>query len=155
MTMTSIDASRPTLGGFMSLMCFQYLRVGTEEVADRAPVVASGRKRGYDLVEGLGLLGSMTDGDAITQKLNAALGVDGTRLCLIQSITSKENGSYEVRIKEGACTAGTTSPTPHCAFTLGVFIGALHALTGMRMRGVETECIACGAAECIYQIEPV
>jgi hypothetical protein len=49
---------RPTLGPFMSIVCFQYLRIGTEEVADRAPVVAAGRKRGYDLIEGLGLLGS-------------------------------------------------------------------------------------------------
>ncbi len=42
---------RPTLRPFMSLVCFQYLRIGTEEVADRAPVVASGRQRGYDLIE--------------------------------------------------------------------------------------------------------
>ena len=35
--MTAME--RPTLGGFMSLTCFQYLRVGTEEVADRAPIL--------------------------------------------------------------------------------------------------------------------
>lgn len=148
-------ADRPTLGSFMSLTCFQYLRVGTEEVADRAPIVAAGRKRGYDLVEGLGLLGSTQDSATIRDKLNAALGADGTRLCIVQSVTTKPEGGYEVRITEGACTAGQTSSTPHCAFTLGVFIGALHGITGVRMHGVETECCACGASMCVYHIDPI
>jgi predicted hydrocarbon binding protein len=146
---------RPTLGNFMSLTCFQYLRQGTEEVADRAPIVASGRKRGYDVVEGLGLLGKSKDPDMIRKKLDAALGVNGTKLCLIQSVTAKPNGGYEVRLTEGACTAGQTASAPVCAFTMGVFIGALHAITGDRMSGHETECCACGAAECVYQIDPV
>lgn len=145
---------RPTLGGFMSLTCFQYLRSGTEDVADRAPIIAAGRKRGYDLVEGLGLMGSTQDSAAITSKLEVALGAKGTKLCLVKSITSVGNGSYEVRLTEGACTAGQTSSEPLCAFTLGVFIGALHAITGTPMRGRETECCACGAAECVYLIAP-
>jgi V4R domain-containing protein len=149
------DFGRPTLGAFMSLVCFQYLRVGTEEVAERAPVVASGRQRGYDLIEGLGLLGDTKDNETIRAKLDEALGVKGTRLCLVNSIQSKPNGGYEVRISEGACTAGQVSSQPHCAFTMGVFIGAIHALTGARMNGVETECCACGAAECVYQIDPI
>jgi hypothetical protein len=149
------DIARPTLGPFMSLVCFQYLRLGTEEVADRAPVVASGRQRGYDLVEGLGLLGSIQDGEAIRAKLDEALGVNGTRLCLVKSIQAKPDGGYEVRISEGACTANQVSSQPHCAFTMGVFIGAIHALTGSRVKGTETQCCACGADECIYQIDPV
>ncbi len=149
------DIERPTLGPFMSLVCFQYLRIGTEEVADRAPVVASGRQRGYDLVEGLGLLGSTQDGEAIRAKLDEALGVNGTRLCMVKSIQPKSDGGYEVRISESACTAGQVSSQPHCAFTMGVFIGAIHALTGTRVKGVETQCCACGADECIYQIDPV
>ena len=151
--MASIE--RPTLGPFMSLVCFQYRRIGTEEVADRAPVVASGRQRGYDLVEELGLLGSTQDGESIRAKLDEALGVNGTRLCLVKSIQRKPDGGYEVRISEGACTAGQVSSQPHCASTMGVFIGAIHALTGARVKGVETQCCACGADECIYQIDPV
>ena len=149
------DLERPTLGQFMSMVCFQYLRVGTEEVADRAPVVAAGRQRGYDLVEGLGLLGTTQDAEAIRAKLDQALGLEGTRLCLVKAITPKPNGGYEVRITEGACTAGQTTSKPHCAFTMGVFIGAIHALTNRRVNGVETECCACGAPECVYQIDPI
>lgn len=149
--MTTND--RPTLGGYMSLTCFQYLRVGTEEVAERAPIVAAGRKRGYDLVEGLGLLGAAHDPASIYSKLEAALGAKGTKLCLLKSITSS-GGTYEVRLTEGACTAGQTSSEPVCAFTMGVFIGALHGITGTPMKGRELECCACGAGECVYRIEP-
>src|SRR5687767_10387197 len=80
-------ATRPTLGPMMSLTCFQYLRSGAEEVAERAPVVAAGRKRGAELVDQLGLRNSTTDGAKIASLLDAALGVDGTRLCLVKSIS--------------------------------------------------------------------
>ena len=148
-------ATRPTLGGFMSLTCFQYLRVGTEDVADRAPIVASGRKRGYDLVESLNLLGASEDTTVIAGKLGEALGAKGTRLCLVDSVTKLGKGRYEVCVSEGACTAGQSAGEPLCAFTLGVFIGALHAITGMPMRGRELECCACGASQCVYLIEAI
>jgi hypothetical protein len=139
----------------MSLTCFQYLRIGAEDVADRAPIVAAGRKRGQDVVEGLGLLGSTRDSAIIREKLDAALGANGTRLCIVRSVEAKPNGGYEVRITEGACTAGQTSSEPHCAFTIGVFIGAIGAIIGERVNGRETECCACGASECVYQIDPI
>lgn len=146
---------RPTLGNFMNLACFQYLRVGTEDVADRAPIVAAGRKRGYDLVEGLGLLGATHDPSVIAKKFEDALGINGTRLCKVNSIKAIGNGGFEVRLTEGACTAGQTSSEPLCAFTLGVFIGGLHAITGNQMSGRETHCCACGSEECVYIIEPI
>jgi predicted hydrocarbon binding protein len=139
----------------MSLTCFQYLRVGTEEVADRAPVVAAGRTRGADLVKELGLVGSATDAARLHELLDAALGVNGTRLCLITSITETASGGYEVRLTEGACTAGQMSETPLCAFTLGVFVGAIQALSGRTLRARETACCACGAPECVYQLDPL
>jgi predicted hydrocarbon binding protein len=151
--MTTID--RPTLGGFMSLTCFQYLRVGTEEVADRAPIVASGRKRGYELAASVDAPGSIQNPAEIHRILADALGADGTRLCLVNSVTQVNPGRYEVRITEGACTAGQSANEPVCAFTLGVFIGALSAFTGTPMRGRELECCACGASECIYLIESI
>jgi len=149
------ETNRPTLGSSMSLICFQYLRTFTEEVAGRAPIVAAGRQRGYNLVEGLGLLGATTDGAVMQERLNRALGAEGTSLCLVNAIQAKPNGGYEVHISEGACTAGQHSGEPVCAFTLGVFIGAIHGMTGTRMKGVETTCSACGADECVYQIDPI
>jgi len=149
------EPTRPTLGASMSLICFQYLRTFTEEVAGRAPIVAAGRQRGYNLVEGLGMLGATTDSAVMHERLAQALGAEGTSLCLVKSIQAKPNGGYEVRLTEGACTAGQSSSEPVCAFTLGVFIGAIHGMTGTRMQGVETTCSACGGAECVYQIDPI
>lgn len=147
--------SRQILGPMMHTVCFQYLRLITEDVAGRAPIVAAGRKRGYDVMEQLGLLGSTQDSRQIQAKLDEVLGRKGTCLCLVQSVTVKPNGGYEVHITESACTAGQTSSAPLCAYTLGIFIGAIHALTGTRMNGYETECQAMGAPMCIYQIDPV
>jgi predicted hydrocarbon binding protein len=150
-----VNNQRSTLGDFMNVTCFQYLRLVSEEITGRAPIVAAGRKRGYDVIEELGLLGSAHDGDDVRAKLDSVLGAQGTRLCIVQSVIAKPNSGYEVRIVEGACTANQTAPEPVCAYTLGVFVGAIHALTGRRMNGAETECSACGAPACVYQIDPI
>lgn len=146
--------TRANIGPLMNVVCFQYLRTYTEDVAGRAPIIAAGRKRGLDVVESLGLVGALTDPRQIQAKLDEVLGVKGTKLCLIQNIT-RNGESYEVRLTESACTVGQTSTEPLCAFTLGVFIGAISALTGQRMTGREIECQACGAPQCIYQIDPL
>ncbi|WP_129627956.1 4-vinyl reductase [Candidatus Oscillochloris fontis] len=147
--------NRQILGPFMNLVCFQYLRNTTEDVAGRAPIIAAGRKRGYDVIVSLGLVGKMSDAAEIQEKLNGALGVEGTRLCIVEQITTLPDGGYEVHIIESACTANQHASEPLCAFTLGVFIGAIHALTGVRMSGKELECQACGAPQCVYQITPI
>lgn len=146
---------RPTLGPFMNVTCFQYLRLGAEDVAGVAPIIAAGRQRGHDVIKGLGMLGQTQDAAVIYDVLATALGVDGTRLCLLQSITAKANDGYEVRLSEGACTAGQSASEPVCAFTLGVFVGAISAITGRRMYGTETTCCAMGSPECIYEIQPI
>lgn len=149
------ETLRPTLGDFMNVVCFQYLRQVAEETAGRALIITAGRQRGHDLAEELGLMGVSQDAAVLQQKLDHALGAEGTRLCLVQNITAKANGGYEVRITESACIAGVTSSEPLCAFTMGVFIGAISTMTGQRMLGTETQCAATGADACIYQIDPV
>ena len=147
--------TRPELGSFMNAVCFQYLRIYTEEVAGRAPIIAAGRTRGSDVVKALALSGTVTDAGVIQEMLDGVLGANGTKLCLIQGITPRPDGGYEVRLTESACTMGQTASEPLCAFTLGVFIGAIAALTSQRMTGREVECQACGAPMCIYHIDPI
>ncbi|WP_129627799.1 4-vinyl reductase [Candidatus Oscillochloris fontis] len=150
------DADRPTLGALMSVTCFHFLRAGAEESAGRALIVTAGRERGQDIVKSLGLEGKVQSADEIQKNLAKVLGIDGTRLCLVQKIVAKDNGGFEVHITEGACTAGVTNaPEPHCAFTMGVFIGSIAHFTGKRMTGKETMCSGMGAAECVYQIDPL
>ena len=148
-------SKRPILGDFMSITCFHFLRVGAEDIAGRVPIVAAGRERGSNVAAELGLAGATKDPAVIREKLAAALGADGTRLCIVEAITVKPNGGYEVQISEGACTAGVTDTEPHCAYTMGVFVGALGTITDQRMRGSETTCSAMGGPRCIYQVDPI
>lgn len=150
-----VTSKRPTLGDFMSITCFHFLRVGAEDIAGRVPIVAAGRERGSNVAEELGLIGATKDPALICEKLKAALGADGTRLCIVEAVTAKPNGGYEVQISEGACTAGVTDSEPHCAYTMGVFVGVLGTITGRRMRGSETTCSAMGSPRCIYQVDPI
>jgi predicted hydrocarbon binding protein len=139
----------------MSVACFHALRVGAEDIAGRVPIVAAGRDRGSAVATELGLTGKSQDAGLIAEALRAALGPDGTRLCLVDSITAKPNGGYEVTIREGACTTGVTADEPHCAYTMGVFVGAVSAISGQRLKGSETVCSAMGQPHCIYQLDPL
>lgn len=148
-------SKRPILGDFMSVTCFHFLRVGAEDIAGRVPIVAAGRERGSNVAEELGLAGATKDAAVIYEKLKAALGAEGTRLCIVEAVTAKPNGGYEVQISESACSAGVTDSEPHCAYTMGVFVGALSTITGQRMKGTESACSAMGGPRCIYQVDPI
>ncbi len=142
---------RPVLGDFMSTTCFRYLRLGAEDTAGRALIVAAGKSRGHSLADVL--KGLKPDEDvAITAKLSEVLGAEGTRLCLVNEIKQTDVG-YEVHITESACASGVVADAPICAFTLGVFIGAMEVVTGQRIYGKEVECVAFGGNECFYNLE--
>jgi V4R domain len=149
-----MSVTRPTLGSMVDAVCFQYLRFHAEDVVGRVPIVAAGRRRGYDVIVERGLIGVPADGPKLTEVLDGVLGLDGTRLCLVRSVEPTGDG-FEVRISEGACTMGQQSDEPVCAYTLGVFMGAMQAFTGVPMRGDEAQCEAMGAEECVYLIRPV
>jgi V4R domain len=146
--------TRPTVGPMVDAVCFQYLRFHAEELMGRVPIIAAGRRRGHDVVGEKGLVGIVADGPKLREVLDGVLGLDGTRLCLVRSVEPLAGGRFEVRITEGACTVGRESDEPVCAYTLGVFMGALQAVTGTPMHGEETRCQATGAEECVYLLRP-
>jgi predicted hydrocarbon binding protein len=43
---------------------------------------------------------------------------------------------------------------PMCVYTLGVFVGAVQAIVGRPMQGVELACQATGSPFCHYEIRP-
>lgn len=143
---------RPQLGDFMSTECFKYLRQGAEDTAGRALIIAAGRQRGLSLADML--KGIADDDTAITAALCQALGKDGTRLCIVDEVKKTESG-YTVRISESACSSGVHSDVPNCAFTLGVFIGALETVAKRRLNARELECVAMGNAHCVYELEVI
>jgi len=145
---------RPTLGPMVSATCLQQLRIYTEDLAGRGPVLGAGRLRGRGVIAQLGLDGSRLDDDKLLALFADAFGINGTRLCVVTDVRSDGAGGYVVQLIEGACTHQLQTTEPMCVYTLGVFVGALQAVTGVPMQGTETTCEAAGDPVCTYVIRP-
>jgi hypothetical protein len=138
----------------VSAVCLQQLRIHTEELTGRGPVLGAGRLRGRGIIADLGLEGSQLDDDKLHRLFIDTFGLEGTRLCIVTRVASDGAGGYELQLVEGACTHQIQTTEPMCAYTLGVFVGALQAVTGVVMQGTETECQAMGHPACVYRIRP-
>jgi predicted hydrocarbon binding protein len=145
------EVNRPQLGSYMSVECFRYLRIYTEETAGRGLIVQAGKQRGLSLEDYLKGI-SADDTAAITATLNKVLGKDGTRLCIVEDVSKTANG-YTIKISESACSTGMKTSEPNCAFTMGVFVGALEVIAKKRFTAIETECTAVAGDHCVYQLE--
>ncbi|MBC7969285.1 MAG: hypothetical protein H7Z11_03995, partial [Verrucomicrobia bacterium] len=81
---------RSELGDFSSIVCFKALVVGTEEaLGEKAAAIAlisAGRQRGRQVANQLGLAGKGLAAENMIALLQAALGKEGTRLCIIEKI---------------------------------------------------------------------
>lgn len=145
---------RTALGPLVSATCLQQLRVYTEELAGRGPILGAGRLRGQDVIRSQGLENSRLADDKLLALFIDVFGIDGTRLCTVTSVDSAGDDTYRVQLVEGACTYLAQTDRPMCVYTLGVFVGALQAVTGRTLQGVETECQAMGHETCTYVITP-
>ena len=145
--------TRPTLGPLVAAECLQQMRLHFEDLAGRGPVLGAGRMRGAGLIESLGHAGSKPSDDVAKKLLADALGIDGTRLCIVTEFTSNDDDEFVVKLVEGACSFEQNTDTAMCAYTLGVFIGAIGSLIGHTMTGKETECQAAGDDTCTYKIK--
>jgi hypothetical protein len=108
----------------VAVTCLQQLRIHTEELTRRGPVVGAGPLRGRGIIADLGLEGSSLDDDQIHRVFLDTFGIDGTRLRIVMKVASDGDGGYEVESVEGACTHLQQTAEPMCAYPLGVFIGA-------------------------------
>ncbi|MGB3309125.1 MAG: hypothetical protein WBG32_16510 [Nodosilinea sp.] len=150
---------RPELGDFSSIVCFRALVVGTEEVlGEKAAAIAligAGRQRGRQLAEQLGLAGSTMPHDELVNVLQAALGKDGTRLCIIEKVV--ENGeTILVSCRETICSAGEPEGSPRkLTFTLGAVQGVMESITGKRLRGKQIESVLRGSASDVIEFEVI
>jgi hypothetical protein len=148
MSSATLTAARPELGDFSSIICFKALVVGVEnalgEKAAAIALISAGRDRGKDLVKSLDLT-EMSLAEA-APKLQAALGKDGTRLCVINKI--EEVGEIiKVYTSETICSHGEPQGSARkLSYTQGAIQGALEALTGDRLRGQQTESVLRGGS---------
>jgi predicted hydrocarbon binding protein len=136
---------RQELGDFSSIICLKAIITGVEEaLGDKATAIAlisAGRQRGKMLAEKLDLVDkgkefSLAD---VTEKVQYALGKEGTRLCVVDKITQEDEG-YKVYTHETVCSAGEPQGSSRqCTFTMGAIQGFLEAFLGKRLRGTQTE----------------
>jgi len=148
---------RSELGDFSSIVCFKALVVGTEEaLGEKAAAIAlisAGRQRGRQVANELGLAGKGLAAENIIALLQAALGKEGTRLCIIEKIV--ETGeSIAVYCRETICSAGEPEGSPRkLTFTLGAVQGVLEQISGKRLRGKQIESVLRGSDHDVIEFE--
>lgn len=149
---------RPNLGDFSSIVCFKALVVGVEETlgsgAANVALKSAGRKRGHSLVASLGLTGAAPAPDAIAKALDAAIGVNGTRLCQVDAV-ERDGDNFVVRLSETVCSAGEPQGSDRqLTFTLGAVHGAIEALYNVKLRGKQTESVLRGGTHDVVTLTP-
>ena len=147
---------RASLGDFSSIVCFRALVVGVEDTLGAAAasvaLKGAGRKRGRQLAESLGFgRDKLTVGEA-AKAMRAALGPEGTRLCIVESITEK-NGVYQVALQDTICSAGELQgSTREMTFTLGAVHGAMEVLVQKKLRAKQVGSVLRGQSADIIEL---
>ena len=150
---------REQLGDFSSIICLKSMIKGLEEAlgekATAIALTASGRKRGRDLVKSLDLSNASIALDAAAAQIAAAIGENGTRLCILHKIVN-EDGIYKAYVTGDVCTAGEPQGSDFkCLFTLGAVWGAIEEVTGQRLQGQHTESVLKGASYNLFEFKPL
>lgn len=155
------NSLRQELGEYSSIVCFKAVVVGVEEaLGEKAAAIAlisAGRQRGKKLAEDLGLdnKSEQMSLPEVTEKVQYALGQEGTRLCIIDKII-QEGEVYKVYTRETVCSAGEEEGSPRkCTFTLGAIQGFLEAFLGKRLRGQHTESVLRGGSYDVLEYTPL
>jgi predicted hydrocarbon binding protein len=146
---------RSQLGEFTSIICFKAAIVGLEEaLGEKAAAIAltsAGRSRGQRLAHELGIVGTKESWDVVADKLNFALGINGTRLCIVEKIV-EEGDKLKVYTNETLCSAGEEQGSNRkCTYTMGAIWGAVEQVRGKRYRGKHTESILHGASYDVFE----
>lgn len=149
--------SRPELGDFVSIIGFRALLNGIQEaVGEKAAMiaaVAAGRARGKQLAESFGFADTEPELDQITLSLQQALGVNGTRFCLIDKIEAVDNG-YRVYCRETIGSAGEAQGSSGTlSFTLGAIQGTLESIMNKRFHGKQLESVLRGGTHDVLEFE--
>ena len=148
---------RTELGDFSSIICFRAVVIGTEEAlgekAAAIALIAAGRARGKQVAQQLNLTGKGIASGEIVERLQAALGKEGTRLCIVDKI-AETGESITVHCRETICSAGEPQGSPRkLTFTLGAIQGVMEQVTGKRLRGKQTESILRGSSHDVIEFE--
>ncbi len=159
-TMTDQHVYRNELGDFNSIICFRALITGIEDaLGPRAAMIAllsAGRARGRSLAKELGLSDASANLNEIAELMNKALGVKGTRLCIIDKIESSDQNALLVYCRETICSANELpGSSRELSYTMGAVQGVLEEVTGKRLRGRQVESVLRSGTHDVVQLTPM
>jgi predicted hydrocarbon binding protein len=147
---------RPELGDFNSIVCFKAVVVGMEQaLGEKVAMVgllAAGRLRGREVAKSLAIPPEKAqDAEFLRSALDSAIGKNGTRLCIIDKI-EMEDRKIRVSVSETVCSAGEPQGSPRVlSFTMGAIQGAIEALTGRSLKGVQTASVLRGGTHDVIE----
>ncbi len=151
---------RSYLGDFNSIVCFRAVVTGIEDAlgarAAMIALVAAGRARGKQLAKEMGLSGAAGNLNEISELMNSALGIEGTRLCIIDKIESAEEGRIRVYCRETVCSSGEAPGSDrNLSYTMGAIQGVLEEVTGKRLRGKQVASVLRGSDHDVIELTPL
>jgi predicted hydrocarbon binding protein len=154
-----IELKRDKLGQLNSIDAFRAVIEGMSdalgEKATGVALIAAGRMRGKKLADELGLKGATQNLEDATQQITKVLGVEGSRLCIIDKIEIQDD-AIKVYISETICAVGGNGDTPpRCTFTLGIIGGILTELMQKKLKGSHTESVLHGGAYDVFEFVPI
>ena len=116
---------------------------------------SAGRMRGKALATSLGLGSRDITLKEARDLLRQALGPEGTKLCLVDSI-EQDGDRYVVRLSETICSAGEPQGSDRqLTFTLGAVHGALEVVTRKRFRGKQIGSVLRGDTHDVIEFVPM
>ncbi len=148
---------RPTLGDYSSIVCLKTIITGMEdalgEKVTAIALVSAGRNSGKKLVAELGLSKSDLTVNEIAIELDRALGLEGTRLCMIDKIEQTPE-AVVVYTRETVCSSGEPQGSQRkCTYSLGVVWGAIEQIFGKRLQGKQTQSVLRGCDRDIFEFK--
>lgn len=151
---------RNHLGDFNSIVCFRAVVTGIEDaLGPRAAMIAlisAGRARGKQLGKELGLSYATENLNEIAELMNSALGIQGTRLCIIDRIETAEEDRICVYCRETICSSGEAlGSARNLSYTMGAVQGVLEELTGKRLRGKQIASVLRGSDYDVIELTPL
>ena len=151
---------RSHLGDFNSIICFRAAVTGIEDAlgprAATIALVSAGRARGKQLAKELGLSNATQNLNEIAELMNSALGIQGTRLCIIDKIEPGEEGCIRVYCRETICSSGEAPGSERTlSYTMGAIQGALEELTGKRLRGKQIASVLRDSDHDVIELTPL
>lgn len=144
---------REQLGAFSSAKCLGSLVRNVVKCGGASILMQAGVGRGKEIADELQLTQGTYPDEKIASMLDAALGRDGTRLCIVDKVKQSPD-KITVWSRETACSyLEPEGSERECLFTMGAFVGVFQVITGKRLRAKQIESVLRGSDHDTFELQ--